>query len=191
MTSRFKLPLLLLAVCLLGMACAAAQDKDQGKPAPVAESTPAAAPSAASLPEAPDFEAKDLNGNTFHLRDFRGKAVVLNFWATFCVPCKTEMPWLDAFQKQYKDQGLVVLGISTFDDAEAMRKFANAVGAEYTMAAGDADIEDLYPASGMPYTIYIDRNGKMVDKVTGLKKREVIEDEIKRILGSEAAPPAK
>jgi peroxiredoxin len=181
----------LVAVCVSAPAGVSAA-KGQDKPAPATQpSVPVVAPTAAALPEAPDFEAKDLNGNTFHLRDFRGKAVVLNFWATFCVPCKTEMPWLDAFQKQYKDQGLVVLGISTFDDAEAMRKFANAVGAEYTMAAGDSNIEDLYPASGMPYTIYIDRNGKMVDKVTGLKKREVIEDEIKRILGSGAAPVAK
>ncbi len=101
------------------------------------------------------------------------------------------MPWLDQFQKQYQDQGLVVLGISTFDDEAAMRKFARAVGVTYTMAAGGFTLEDLYPASGMPYTVYIDRNGRMVDKVTGLKKREVIEDEIKRILASEAAPVAK
>lgn len=164
MTFRSKLPLLLLSVCLLGMA---------------QENT--------VLPDAPDFEAKDLNGKTFHLKDFRGKAVVLNFWAIFCVPCKTEMPWLNEFQNQYRGQGLVVLGISVFDDAASIRKFAKAVGAEYTMAAGDSTLEDLYPASGMPYTIYIDRNGKIIDKVTGLKKREVIEDEIKRILASPAA----
>jgi cytochrome c biogenesis protein CcmG/thiol:disulfide interchange protein DsbE len=184
MPSKSRLSLLLSA-CLLGMTLiASAQDQKSA-------AEPAKAEVSSDLPEAPDFEVKDLNGKTIHLRDLRGKAVLLNFWATFCVPCKTEMPWLDQFQKQYQDQGLVVLGISTFDDEAAMRKFAKAVGVDYTMAAGGFTLEDLYPANGMPYTIYIDRNGRVVDKVTGLKKREVIEDEIKRILASEATPAAK
>lgn len=169
MPLRFRLPILLLLAFLLGMVGVSAQDKT----------------------EAPDFTAKDLNGKIFHLKDLRGKAVVLNFWATFCVPCKTEMPWLNDFQNQYKDQGLVVVGISTFDDEAAIRKFVKGVGAEYTMVAGDSTLEDLYPANGMPYTVYIDRNGKIVDKVTGLKKREAIEDEIKRILESPAAATPK
>ena len=186
MPSKFGLSVLLSAY-LMGMtlvACAQDQNREKAEPA-----KPVAATS--DLPEAPDFEVKDLNGKTIRLRDLRGKAVLLNFWATFCVPCKTEMPWLDQFQKQYRDQGLVVLGISTFDDEAAMRKFVKAMGVDYSMAAGGFTLEDLYPANGMPYTIYIDRNGRMVDKVTGLKKREVIEDEIKRILASEAAPVAK
>ena len=180
----------MILACLLGMALVSvsmAQDKDKGK------ENEKSAPQkhealATDLPEAPDFEAKDLSGKTFHLRDFRGKAVLLNFWATFCTPCKTEMPWLNEFQKQYRDQGLVVLGISTFDDEAAIRKFIKPLGVEYTMAAGDESIDDLYPAAGMPYTIYIDRNGRIVDKVIGLKKREIIEDEIKRILASGPAP---
>lgn len=193
MRFRLQLPAMIFA-CLLGMALASvstaqdtAQDKDKGKEN--GKATPLKHEAAfADLPEAPDFEAKDLSGKAFHLHDFRGKAVLLNFWATFCTPCKTEMPWLNEFQKQYKDQGLVVLGISTFDDEAAIRKFIKPMAVEYTMAAGGSEIEDLYPAGGMPYTIYIDRNGRIVDKVTGLKKREVIEDEIKRILASEATP---
>src|SRR5258708_5682645 len=157
--------LLLFAACLMGMTLfAGAQDQSKEKAEP-------AKPAAVStdLPEAPDFEVKDLNGKTIHLRDLRGKAVLLNFWATFCVPCKTEMPWLDQFQKQYQDQGLVVLGISTFDDEAAIRNFRKALGVDYTMAAGGFTLEDLYPASGMPYTIYIDRSGRSEEHTSELQ----------------------
>jgi thiol-disulfide isomerase/thioredoxin len=64
------------------------------------------------LPDAPDFTLKTLASKTVHLREFPGKAVLLNFWATWCVPCKQEMPWLVEFQKQYAPRGLVILGIS-------------------------------------------------------------------------------
>src|SRR5262245_48552211 len=64
------------------------------------------------LPDAPDFQLKTLQGKSIHLSDYRGKAVLLNFWATWCVPCNEEMPWLIAFQKQYGPKGLVVLGIA-------------------------------------------------------------------------------
>lgn len=194
MLPDLKLPAVLISACLLGAsAVCLAQNSPaepsgaRATPAP-AKGAPAVPATAAGLPDAPDFAAKDLNGKTFHLSDFRGKAVLLNFWAIFCVPCKTEMPWLDQFQKQYRDQGLVVLGISTFDDEPSIRKFVKTIGVEYTIAAGDESVEDRYPATAMPFTVYIDRNGKIVDQVMGLKKREVIDDEIKRILASGNPP---
>src|SRR5512138_1648113 len=83
---------------------------------------------------APDFALKDLNGNTVRLADLRGKAVLLNFWATWCPPCKVEIPWFVDLQKQYGPQGLQIVGVA-MDDAgpDAIAKFAKEMGINYTV----------------------------------------------------------
>src|SRR6185437_3531726 len=115
---------------------------------------------------APDFALQSLNGNTVHLADFRGKAVLLNFWATWCEPCKLEMPWFVELEKQYGPQGLQVVGVAK-----------ESVGDEY------GGLE--YP----PTSFYIDRDGKVVARVFGLRSRSDIEDWVKEALshGSNAA----
>ena len=86
---------------------------------------------------APDFELQSLDGKTVHLSDFRGKGVLLNFWATWCQPCKIEMPWFAELQKQYGPQGLQIVGIA-MDDAspEEIGKFAHDLGVNYPILVG-------------------------------------------------------
>jgi thiol-disulfide isomerase/thioredoxin len=133
---------------------------------------------------APDFTLQSLDGKTVRLSDFRGKPVVLNFWATWCGPCKIEMPWFVDLQKQYGPAGLQFLGVA-MDDASTkdIAEFAASMKVNYPILIGKESIGDAYGGvQFLPETFYIDRNGKVVDKAFGLKGRGEIEDAIKKIL---------
>jgi len=133
--------------------------------------------------EAPDFALQDLSGKQVKLSDFRGKAVLLNFWATFCGPCKVEMPWLVELQKQYGPQGLEIVGVALDDSGkETIEKFAKQMGVNYTILQGQDAVGDAYGAVGLPATYYIDRSGKIIDSALGLVSRSEIEDNIKKAL---------
>ncbi len=133
---------------------------------------------------APDFTLQSLDGKTVRLSDFRGKPVVLNFWATWCGPCKIEMPWFVDLQKQYGPAGLQFLGVA-MDDASTkdIAEFAESMKVNYPILIGKESVGDAYGGvQFLPETFYIDRNGKVVDKAFGLKGRGEIEDAIKKIL---------
>jgi peroxiredoxin len=135
---------------------------------------------------APDFELKALDGKTIHLSDYKGKAVLLNFWATWCQPCKIEMPWFAELQKQYGPEGLQVVGIAVDEDStpDDLKQFAGKLGVNYPILVGKESVEDQYGGvQFLPATLYINREGMIVDKVFGLKGRGEIEDSIKKALG--------
>lgn len=136
---------------------------------------------------APDFSLASLDGKTtLKLSDYKGKAVLLNFWATWCEPCKIEMPWFVELQRQYGPQGLQVLGVAMDDtDPKDISEFAHKMGVNYPIAVGKEAVGDQY--GGIPYlpsTFYIDREGKVVDRVYGLVSRSEIEGDIKKALSS-------
>ena len=138
---------------------------------------------------APDFSLESLDGKTTHLSDFRGKAVLLNFWATWCGPCKIEMPWFVDFQKQYGSQGLQIIGVA-MDDAskEDIGKFAKDMGVNYPILIGKEALGDQYGGiPGLPETFLIARDGKIVDKIIGLRGKAEIEDAIKEALNTRPA----
>src|SRR5690242_17390062 len=95
---------------------------------------------------APEFALESLDNKTVHLSDFRGKAVVLNFWATFCEPCKIEMPWFVDLQKQYGPDGLQIIGISTDegDSKDDVTKFTQKLGVNYPILLGKEAVETAY-----------------------------------------------
>jgi len=133
---------------------------------------------------APDFTLQSLDGHAVHLSDYRGKGVLLNFWATWCQPCKIEMPWFVELQKQYGPQGLQVVGVA-MDDAspEEIGKFAKELGVNYPILLGKESVGDAYGGvQFLPETFFINRGGKVVDKVFGLKSRSEIEESIKKSL---------
>jgi thiol-disulfide isomerase/thioredoxin len=135
---------------------------------------------------APDFQLKSLSaadGKLVKLSDYKGKAVLVNFWATWCEPCKVEMPWFVEFQKQYGAEGLVVMGIAQDDSGDdAIRKFAQTMGVTYPILQGKNAVGNAYGAEFLPTTVYIGRDGKIVDRVTGLVSKSEIEDNIKKAL---------
>jgi peroxiredoxin len=133
---------------------------------------------------APDFTLESLEGKTVHLSDFRGKGVLLNFWATWCQPCKIEMPWFAQLQRQYGPQGLQIVGVA-MDDAspKEISEFAHDLGVNYPILVGKEAVGDAYGGvQFLPATFYIGRDGKVVDKVFGLKGRGEIEENIKKAL---------
>lgn len=138
---------------------------------------------------APDFTLTTLDGKKVKLSDYRGKAVLLNFWATWCGPCKVEIPWFMDLEKEYKPQGLVVLGVAMDDDGrQTVAKFAQEMKIDYTVVLGNDDVADQYGGvEGLPTTFYLDRNGKIVKKVAGLVSHSEIEDGIKEALAGATA----
>jgi peroxiredoxin len=144
---------------------------------------------------APNFVLPTLDGSTIKLSDFRGKAVLLNFWATWCGPCKVEMPWFADLQKQYGKDGLVILGVAMDDSAPAkIAQFASEMGVNYPILLGTDKVSDDYgDVQYLPTTFYIGRNGSIVDKMTGLLDRKDIEEAVKKTLNttyrSNSTPP--
>jgi len=136
---------------------------------------------------APDFTLQSLDGKSVSLSDLRGKAVLLNFWATWCTPCKIEMPWFVELQNQYGAQGLQIVGVA-MDDAskEDIAKFAKDMGVNYPILMGKEAVGDQYGGvPALPETFFIGRDGKIVDKILGLKGKGDIEEDIKRALDTE------
>jgi len=135
--------------------------------------------------EAPDFSLQSLDGRTVRLSDFRGKAVVLNFWATWCAPCKVEMPWFVELQKQYGPDGLQFLGVAMDDvSPREIAGFAHDLGVNYPILLGKEAVGDAYGGvQFLPETFYINRDGKLVDRAFGLRGRGEIEGNVKKILG--------
>jgi peroxiredoxin len=135
--------------------------------------------------DAPDFQLRDLDGNNVRLADLRGKAVLLNFWATWCPPCKIEMPWFVDLQKQYGPQGLQIVGVAMDEGNahDAVAKFAKEMGLNYTVLLGTSQVADQYGGvDALPTTYYIGRDGKIVNRVYGLVSHSEIEDSIKLAL---------
>ena len=137
---------------------------------------------------APDFELKllDAKGKTMKLSDLRGKAVVLDFWATYCVPCKVEMPWFVDLQKQYGPQGLQVVGVAIDDEEEkVVSEFSKKMGVNYPILMGTESVAQSYGGlSGLPTTFFLDRSGKIVAREVGLVSESQIVDNIKKSLAS-------
>jgi thiol-disulfide isomerase/thioredoxin len=153
-----------------------------------AQTTPAPVQGAGDPPKgsmAPAFELKSIpEGKTIPLASLRGKAVLLNFWATWCGPCKIEMPWLVDLQKKYGPQGLQIVGVA-MDDTEdkEIADFAHKMGVNYIVLKGSEKVGDLYGGiDRLPLTYYLDRSGKVVDETVGLASESVIEDAIKKAL---------
>jgi thiol-disulfide isomerase/thioredoxin len=135
---------------------------------------------------APDFTLPvlDSKGKTLQLSSLRGKAVLVNFWATWCEPCKQEMPWLVELQEKYGPQGFQTLGVAQDDSGEkTIMAFARKMRLNYPILQGNNNVGDLYPSEGLPLSVYVDRSGKVVYRVVGLVSESVMEDAIKASLG--------
>jgi thiol-disulfide isomerase/thioredoxin len=142
---------------------------------------------------APDFDLQTLDGKSLKLSDLRGKAVLLNFWATYCGPCKIEMPWFVELQKEYGPQGFQILGVA-MDDAgtEDIAKFAKELGVNYPILIGKDSVADSYGGvSVLPTTFFVDRDGKLIAREFGLRSRSDFVDDIKKALSQGHAVQAQ
>jgi thiol-disulfide isomerase/thioredoxin len=136
---------------------------------------------------APDFTLKVLgeNGKTMQLSSLKGKGVIVNFWATWCEPCKIELPWLVELQKKYGPEGLQIIGVADDDSGEkTISTFARKMGINYPILLGTDQVADQYGGlDGLPTSFFIDRSGKVVDVLIGIDSESRLEDSIKKSLG--------
>ncbi len=126
----------------------------------------------AEKPPAPGFRLKNLQGEHVRLSDYHGKVVLLNFWATWCAPCRKEMPSMEKLWQTYREQGLVILAVSTDNGGESrIRNFVGRLNLTFPILL-DADslASDQYQVSGIPVSFLIDRQGRIVDRVLGSKE---------------------
>jgi peroxiredoxin len=141
---------------------------------------------------APDFALRSLDGRSLKLSHFRGKAVLLNFWATWCAPCRVEMPWLVEFYKQYQSRGLEIVGVS-MDDAGQETAVAEVIkerNVNYPILIGNNEVADLYGGLRfLPQTLFIDREGNIVRTMYGIKSKDDFEQSIKEFVGERNGRP--
>ncbi|HUV69950.1 MAG TPA: TlpA disulfide reductase family protein [Terracidiphilus sp.] len=133
--------------------------------------------------KAPNFVRTGLNGARLDLKNYRGKVVLLNFWATWCAPCQIEMPIFAAWQRQDGPQGLQIIGISMDDGPTPVRKLLSKMKLTYPVAMGDAHLGELYGGVlGLPLTYLIDRNGIVRARFQGETDPKIIEKQLKLLL---------
>lgn len=149
-----------------------------------ASSTPASIAFAGGV-AAPAFSVRGLDGRTLRLSDFKGRPVVLDFWATWCSPCRTSMPHLSEMQERYRDQGLVVVGLALDDESpQALRRYAERLHIRFRLGLADERVLNLYgPIRSIPTTIFISRRGEVVRRVVGYIDPETMESYARELFG--------
>ena len=147
----------------------------------------ASAPATANAEPAPEVDLKALDGKPVKVSDLRGQVVLLNFWATWCVPCRSEIPSLNAMQRDLGGRGFRVLGVTTYDSADLVRDYQKDVKQEYTVATGDDGVANKYAVGTLPTTFIIDRQGRIRHKIIGERSRAQFEALITPLLDE---PPA-
>ena len=132
-----------------------------------------------------NFTLKDSEGQPLTLGDLKGKVVLLNFWATWCEGCKTEIPWLVEFEQKYGNKGLAVVGVSEDADGwKSVKPYLRQAGLNYpVLLDADGSVAKRYGLFGMPVTYLIDRDGKVSAASVGIVNKAECEEEIVRLLG--------
>ena len=138
---------------------------------------------------APGFTLTSTDGKKVSLADLKGKPVVVNFWATWCAPCKLEMPWFQEFSQKYKSDGLVVLGLSQ-DDLETVPKdqivaTAKKLGVNYTILLPDEKVAKAYGGVDyLPETFYVGKDGTVLAETSGAPSKDQMEANIRKAIGT-------
>ena len=170
---------LLAAALVLSAACS----RPGGDPAH-AEAAESSLKPAAKRNPAPDFTLKDANGRDIQLSSLKGKVVLLNFWATWCGPCKFEIPWFIEFEKQFKDQGFAVVGVSLDEEGwEVVKPYIQDKQVNYRVVIGTEEVSQKYGGvESLPSTFILDREGRIASVHIGLQPKSAFEDDIKALL---------
>jgi thiol-disulfide isomerase/thioredoxin len=132
-----------------------------------------------------NFSAKDINGKDVRLSQYKGQVVLVNFWATWCVPCRREIPSLMALYRDYKDRGFVVLGVSVDKEVRLIKPYARAMKMNYPVLIGaghDQFNEAFGPFIGFPTSVILERDGTVCVRHIGLPSRSLLEKQVDALL---------
>ena len=142
------------------------------------------APSPSHARQAPSFSVRTLEGKPLRSTELRNRPLVVDFWATWCGPCRASMPHLSRMQSRYEKRGLAVIGMSVDDGgARSVQRFASRLGVKFTLAMANDEILDAYgPIRSIPTTFFINRKGDIVRRVVGYIDDETMDDYVKEIL---------
>jgi len=132
---------------------------------------------------APDFSISALDGKTIRLEKLKGRPVIVDFWATWCAPCRFAMPHLQTMQDRYEKQGLIVVGVSVDDmGPERVQRFVDRLGVKFRIAMANDEMLDAYgPLRALPTTFFINREGEVVRRVVGYIDEETLETYVREI----------
>jgi cytochrome c biogenesis protein CcmG, thiol:disulfide interchange protein DsbE len=160
----------IVALCLLGLYVASRRATPKAK-------------AASSGSAAPNFTVTDIDGRKLTLSDYKGKVVLLDFWATWCTPCRAEIPHFVEMQNKYGPQGFQVVGISMDDDGKPVREFYQQYKMNYPVAVGDDKLADQFGGvMGLPVNFLIDREGRIHSKHLGATDVSVFDEEVNQLL---------
>lgn len=134
--------------------------------------------------KAPDFKLKQLDGKPLRLSNLKGKAVLINFWATYCPPCVKEIPMFQALYNEYKKQDFIIIGISIDRTAEIASRFIKKMGVTYPIVMATKKTVKEYKVRGLPTTFLVNRSGEIIQQYIGLLTESMLRKDIQRALGS-------
>jgi len=157
---------------LVGIAIATDQPRVRAVLQPASERKPA-----------PEFALKDSSDNTVSLKDYRGKVILLDFWATWCGGCKEEIPWFSEFERKYGAKGFIVVGVSLDEDRwKVVKPFVKKADVPYRIILGDDATAKKYGIENMPDAFLIDRQGRIAAKYVGLVDKDDVESNVRAML---------
>ena len=122
--------------------------------------------------DAPVFLSENLRGGNTRLADYKGKVILLNFWATWCIPCRAEMPGMETLWQKYRERGLVIAAVSVDEGSRGrIETFSKLLDLSFPILLDpESEVSDLYEVSNMPTSFLIDRNGKIISRIVGTKE---------------------
>ena len=178
MRARFQ-RLLMVTLFLLLAACGSEMNSPEQKGRPSGAAVPAG--ELGSI--LPDFKIRDITGREVSSSAWRGKVVLVDFWASWCQPCKVEMPGYQELQDRYGPRGLIVIGIALDTNSAAVAGFAKKLGVRYVLVLNSPELQQKFGGIlGLPTTMLFDRNGVLRDKVIGFQYKDKAESAVRALL---------
>ncbi len=195
MNKRIALPLLMILLVLTVVGCGSTSTPEPTPLPPTATpvvtvetATPASNASSASSGNAnaipaPDFTLQTLDGESVSLSDYRGKLVMINFWASWCPPCNSEMPDLQRYYEQHQDDDFIILGVNYQDTPDKVQAFVEKYGVTFPILLdSDGRVANLFGVQGLPTSFFVDKEGNVLGYQPGPVTKEMLEDGITPLL---------